>query len=175
MDRREALRTIAVASGGLVTMPAWAFGWSAEQVALATSFFSSTEERMISAIADTIIPETDSIGALAVGVDSFLSRLIEQCYDADVQENVRRQLSWLNRLAGEETGAGFPDCRPEHRQRLLLLLASSDDQEKKAFFDLMKSETIRGFRTSRVVMEQYLGYTMMPGFYDGCLQVSADH
>jgi alanine or glycine:cation symporter, AGCS family len=56
-------------------------------------------EATISAIADTIIPEGDSVGAVAVGVDRFLVRLIEECYDEHVQENVRTQLRLLDRLS----------------------------------------------------------------------------
>lgn len=168
MNRREALRTLAVASGGLVALPGWAFGWNPERIALQSSRFSASEEATISAVADTIIPEKDSIGALAVGVDRFLVRLLEECYAEDVQENVGIQLRLLQRLAREETGASFRDCNQDHRERLLLSLQASDDRAQRDFFELMKAETVRGFRTSQVVMERYLGYVMMPGFYDGC-------
>jgi hypothetical protein len=168
MNRREALRTLALASGGLVALPNWAFGWAPERIALPLSRFSASEEAMISAVADTIIPENDTIGAVAVGVDRFLVRLIDQCYAGEVQENVRRQLQFLDRLAREETRAYFGEGSRENRERWLLSLQTSDDPLRQAFFELMKAETIRGFRTSRVVMEDYLGYLMMPGFYDGC-------
>jgi hypothetical protein len=171
MNRREALRTLAIASGGLVALPDWAFGWTPAGIALPRSRFSAGEEATLSAIADTIIPEHDSLGALAVGVDRFLVRLIDQCYDEEVQENVRRQLRFLDRLAREETGAAFADVGQHQRERWLLSLESSEDPARRDFFELRKFETIRGFRTSQAVMEGYLGYTMMPGFYDGCADV----
>ena len=37
----------------------------------------------------------------------------------------------------------------------------------------MKSETIRGFNTSREVMLQYLNYKIVPGHYYGCVDVNA--
>jgi hypothetical protein len=168
MNRREALRTLALASGGMVALPEWAFGWNPERIALRSSLFSACEEATISAIADTIIPEKDSVGAVAVGVDRFLVRLIQECYDAHVHENVRTQLRLLDRLAREETGASFRDCSQDRKERLLLSLEASEDRAQRAFFELMKSETIRGFQTSQLVMERYLGYVMMPGFYDAC-------
>jgi myo-inositol catabolism protein IolC len=172
MNRREALRTLAAASGGLVALPDWAFGWRPEQLALAHSCFSAAEEAALSAVADTIIPEKDSIGAIAVGVDRFLVRLIDQCYDAEVQENVSRQLRFLERVAWEDTAATFREGSQQRRERWLLSLEASDDRARQDFFHLVKSETIRGFRTSQVVMEGYLGYTSMPGFYDGCAEAT---
>jgi hypothetical protein len=148
-------------------------GWSPEDIPLRSSTFSASEQATVSAIADTIIPEKDSIGALALEVDRFLIGLIERCYEEDVQENVRTQLGVLDRLAREETGRSFRECGRDHRERLLLSLGTSGDGAQRDFFQLMKAETIRGFRTSRVVMEQYLGYQVMPGFYDGCAPVSS--
>jgi hypothetical protein len=171
VNRREALKTLAVASGGLVALPGWAMGWSPERIPGLRSTFSAVEQATISAVADTIIPEKDSIGALALGVDRFLVALIERCYEVDVQQNVSTQLRVLDGLAREETGGSFRDGDRPQRERLLLSLRASDDSARRDFFDLMKAETIRGFRTSRVVMEQYLGYKVMPGFYDGCAAV----
>jgi hypothetical protein len=49
-------------------------------------------------------------------------------------------------------------------------------KEEKDFFDLMKSETIRGFNTSQKVMQDYLGYKVAPGHYYGSVDVkSPDH
>ena len=47
------------------------------------------------------------------------------------------------------------------------------NKDEKDFFDLMKTETIRGFNTSQKVMENYLGYKIAPGHYYGCINVKA--
>jgi hypothetical protein len=52
-------------------------------------------------------------------------------------------------------------------------LADSSDKDEKDFFDLMKSETIRGYSTSREVMTNYLDYKVAPGHYYGCVDITA--
>jgi hypothetical protein len=52
----------------------------------------------------------------------------------------------------------------------------STNKAEKDFFDLIKSETIRGFNTSQKVMQEYLGYKVAPGHYYGSVDVKAtDH
>jgi hypothetical protein len=172
MNRREALKALAFASGGLVALPGWALGWTPERIPASSATFSAVEQATISAVSDTIIPEKDGVGALALEVDRFLVGLIERCYEENVQENVRTQLRLLDRLAWEETGRSYREGDPVLRERLLLSLRTADDAAPRDFFDLIKAETIRGFRTSRVVLERYLGYQLMPGFYDGCAVVT---
>ena len=53
---------------------------------------------------------------------------------------------------------------------------SSENKAGQDFFNLMKSETIRGFNTSQKVMQEYLGYKIAPGHYYGCIDVkTSDH
>ena len=67
----------------------------------------------------------------------------------------------------------FAGCTEVLRQELLLKLSTSIKKEEKDFFDLVKSETIRGFNTSQKVMTEYLGYKVAPGHYYGTVDVNA--
>lgn len=171
MKRRDALKTIMMASGGLIALPSWAMGWNAKHMALPSSAFTEAEQTLISAVADTIIPEKDSIGALPVGVDKFLIRLFDECYEQDVQDNIKTQLKNLNEAAQNATGGEFPSGTQGQREEWLLTFSKSENPAQSEFFNLVKSETIRGFRTSQVVMEEYLDYEVMPGHYDGSVDV----
>ena len=55
---------------------------------------------------------------------------------------------------------------------MLLKLSASGIKEQEDFFELVKSETIRGFRTSREVMINYLQFKQVPGHYYGCADVN---
>jgi hypothetical protein len=48
----------------------------------------------------------------------------------------------------------------------------SETKEAKDFFELIKGETIRGFRTSREVMLDFLDYKIVPGHYFGCVDIN---
>ncbi|PCJ94087.1 MAG: hypothetical protein COA50_13110 [Flavobacteriaceae bacterium] len=170
MNRRSSLKKLMMASAGLVALPAWAQGWEPENVG-ASSLFPFEEKEILAAVADTIIPSGDSIGALSVGVEKFLMRLFVDCYEQKVQDNIKEQLNALEKSANELHGQSFIHCSQTLRESLLLALLEVDDSPESDFFNLMKGETIRGFRTSRKVMMNHLDYVMAPGYYDGCVDV----
>lgn len=176
MDRRKALRNIAIVSGGMITLPQWMVSCGVSDTTLHQTTFSLTEQDTLASITDTIIPAGNSIGALSVGVDKFLQKLIDDCFEKDVQANIKAQIKALDDSAKTAHKNSFSGCTQPQREALLLKFAGSDKKEEKDFFDLLKSETIRGFNTSQKVMSEYLGYKVAPGHYYGCVNVnSSDH
>ena len=172
MNRRNSLKALLAAAGGVVSLPAWAQQWTKADLPPDAGVFSATEQQTLASIADTIIPAGNTLGALSVGVDRFLVGLLENCYEADVQQNVKKQLASLNAKAKAEHQHDFYGCDQAQREKLILGFASAEDKAAKDFFDLMKSETIRGFNTSKEVMVGYLKYKMVPGHYHGCVEAT---
>jgi acyl-CoA reductase-like NAD-dependent aldehyde dehydrogenase len=173
MNRRDTLKKMMLASGALVALPAWADEWGLNDLVEYNSSFSPASQEILTSVADTIIPTGESPGALSVGVDKFLQKLFDDCYEKDVQDNIKKQLDALNAAAQTTNSKSFAACDQKQREDLLLKLADSTDKEEKDFFDLMKSETIRGFNTSREVMTNYLNYKVAPGHYHGCVDINA--
>lgn len=173
MNRRTSLKNLLVATGGLIALPSWAENWSIRDLEKLPSTLSSTQQEILASVADTIIPAGSSIGALTVGVDKFLEKLIANCYEKEVQQNVATQLEALDSNAKSAYGTSFKECQQAQREALLTPLSISENKEEKDFFDLMKSQTIRGFNTSREVMLQYLNYKIIPGHFHGCVDVTA--
>ena len=176
MDRRKALRNLAVVSGGIITLPQWMVSCGISDTNVHQTSFSTTEQKILASIADTIIPAGNSIGALSVGVDKFLQKLIDDCYEKDLRDNIKTQLKGLDGSAKSKYKTSFADCTQAQREELLLKLSASEIKAEKDFFDQIKTETIRGFNTSQKVMQEYLGYKIAPGYYYGCVDVkSTDH
>jgi hypothetical protein len=173
MNRRLALKNLMLASGGLIALPAWAGEWSASDIADHSPSFSAKEQQTLAAVADTIIPAGNSIGALTVGVDKFLQKLIDNCYEKEVQSNTKQQLIALDVRAQQLHGKIFANCSQQQREEMLLKLGASQEKTEKDFFTLVKNETIRGFNTSKEVMVKYLKYEIAPGHYYGCVNVKA--
>ncbi|NJB69599.1 hypothetical protein GGR42_000061 [Saonia flava] len=170
MNRRNSLKKLVMASAGLVALPAWAQGWEASTIEL-PQLFPIEEQEILTAVADTIIPTGDSVGALSVGVEKFLQRLFADCYEQDVQDNIKVQLNALDASANNEYEQSFVLCDQSQREALLLALTEVEESPESNFFNLVKNETIRGFRTSRKVMMDHLDYVMAPGYYNGCVDV----
>ncbi len=173
MNRRDTLKKLVLTSGGLISLPAWADGWCLSDLTTHHTSYSVLEQDILASVADTIIPSGNSIGALSVSVDKYLQKLIEKCYEKGVQDNVRNQLMSLEASAQTTFEETFVNCDQSQRKELLIKLSTSDKKEEKDFFNLMKSETIRGFNTSKEVMTDHLHYKIFPGHYYGCVDVKA--
>jgi len=176
MDRRKALKNLAIVSGGLITLPQWMVSCGISETNIHQTSFSIAEQKILASVTDTIIPAGNSLGALSVGVDKFLQKLIDDCYEKEVQDNVKKQLNSLEESAKATHKKSFADCIQTQREGLLLKLSTSENKSEKDFFDQIKSETIRGFNTSQKVMQEYLDYKIAPGHYYGCVDVKTrDH
>lgn len=177
MNRRDSLKNIAA---GTIGLAAFSYFLSCKgttessdtAVAEESDFFNEEERTILASIADTIIPAGASIGALSVGTDKFLERLFEKCYEKDTQDNIKAKFAILNTKAQKLYGNSFSECNQKQREGLLLEFSTSEDEHEKDFFDLMKAETIRGFRTSEEVMVKYLKYEIAPGRYNGCVDIT---
>ncbi|MEX2234210.1 MAG: gluconate 2-dehydrogenase subunit 3 family protein [Cyclobacteriaceae bacterium] len=172
MNRRDTIKQLMLATGSLVALPAWANEWSTAGL-LHRSSFSFQAQETLAAVADTIIPAGNSIGALSVGVDKFLQKLIDNCYEKEMRDNVNTQLAALDTGAQSLHGKSFKDFDQQQREEMLLKLSTSEITAEQDFFKLIKSETIRGFNTSREVMVNYLHFKQVPGHYYGCVDVNA--
>ena len=173
MNRRIAVKKIVIASGSLITLPFWMGCNSNDAPATHISSFSVTEQEVLASVTDTIIPAGNAIGALSAGIDKYLQKLIDNCYEKEVQDNVKLQLNGLNTSAKNAYGKSFTKCDQKQREELLLKLSVSEKKQDKDFFTLIKSETINGFTTSKEVMLNYFHYKVAPGHYYGCVDVKA--
>jgi hypothetical protein len=173
MNRRHTIKTLMMASAGMVALPSWAREWSQAKIRIAdiASFLSPGESDVLASVTDTIIPAGDAIGALDVGVDVFLTRLFSECYEPQVQDTIKLQLNGLDAAASETFEKGFEQCSQAEREGLFLSLAASGDPAQTDFFELVKGETIRGFLTSRQVLRDYYDYVAAPGHYFGCVNI----
>lgn len=174
MNRRNTIKTLMMASAGLAALPAWANGWSQQRLDLTgiRAFLDPEEEAILTAVSDTILPAGDTIGALDVNVPAFLFKLFADCYEPEVQQNIQLQCRALQASALGTYTQSFVACTQQERETLLLALASSEVPAQNEFFELVKRETIRGFLTSRKVLQDHFEYVVAPGFYHGCVDIS---
>ncbi|NVJ84824.1 MAG: gluconate 2-dehydrogenase subunit 3 family protein [Algoriphagus sp.] len=172
MDRRKSLKILGAGGVGIAGLVLADWKWHLVDQLTHQGFFSWKQEKLISAVAETIIPDglppvtpspdAQPIGALSTGTDKFLLRFFEHCYEKEDQDLIKRQLDKLGKT-------DFLESDQARREELLLALANSGDEEEKKFFDIMKSRTIYGFTTVREVMVDYHGYKVAAGGFSGCV------
>lgn len=174
MNRRIALKNIALAAAGLMFLPGCdTTGWKEASVLTPKPFLSPGQEQLLAEIVESIIPATDTPGAKALKVHAYIQKMVLDCYETDVQAALVKGLDTVETLAEKSKGKSFVACSSTEQAELLRQLEQSDDPQQKDFYSLVKRLTIQGYMTSEYVMTNLTQYEMVPGRYNGCVPVSS--
>jgi gluconate 2-dehydrogenase gamma chain len=117
MDRRSILARIALLVGASA-VPAEAIAAVAKTKA--KRFLAPAQYAVLSAVADTIVPATDTPGALAVGVPAKFDQLLAKWASAKRKVELTGALTEIDTLAMTSDKKGFAALTPARRKALLL-------------------------------------------------------
>jgi hypothetical protein len=170
MERRDLLKAFGAATA-LALLPHEALAaWTRVGEGLRrSSGLSSAQLALIGAIADAILPRTDSPSATDVGVPAFVDVIVSENYpDADRDAFVAGLDGLTTALRGP-SGAGFGDLSPELRGVALAALEQRADRrsEPARTYWRLKGLIVHGYFTSEPVMKDVLKVEIMPGRFDG--------
>ncbi|GAB3495191.1 hypothetical protein GCM10027341_12200 [Spirosoma knui] len=169
MERRVALKQMALATGGLLVLPTWANAWTKTSVQVSQRMLGANQVAVLTEVVDTLIPASDSLGAKALGVADFVQKMIADCYEAPVQETFKIGLDTVDTVADERFHQSFLACDTTQRLAVLQAMETAPETDQKSFYALLKNLTIQGFTTSEYVMTKFYNYTMIPGHFYGCV------
>jgi hypothetical protein len=129
---------------------------------------TATQLALIGAIADTILPRTDSPSATDVGVPAFVDVVVSENYsDADRDAFVAGLAVIEARL--QSGGTAFVDLPPDNRGAAIETLEQSSDRraDPARTYWRLKGLVVHGFFTSEPIMKTVLHFEVMPGAYNG--------
>jgi hypothetical protein len=181
-QRRAVLKRVAWMLGGAVSAPAALAilqGCSAKEspagVATTWKFMSAEEGSIVSAIADTLIPKTETSGALDAGVPAFIDGVLEAVYPKDAQDRFKAGAAEFAAAAKTAKGKAFADLAAGEREEYLkasLEKALEGDRDPKPFVLMARELTLLGFFSSKVGIEENMEYVAVPTVYHGCVPLS---
>ncbi|MFO7314796.1 gluconate 2-dehydrogenase subunit 3 family protein, partial [Rhodothermus marinus] len=123
MDRREALKRLALLTGGALSMSTIAGVLGGCRAGSAPGYrpqtLSSDQHELVATIAELIIPETDTPGARAAGVPEFIDRMLTDWMYAAEREHFLQELDRVDALAQERFGRPFVRASEEQQVQLL--------------------------------------------------------
>jgi glucoside 3-dehydrogenase (cytochrome c) hitch-hiker subunit len=142
---------------------------------------SASQQAIVSAVADIIIPRTNTPGALDVGAPKFIDVMLRDVYP---QADLDRYLAGLAELdTAATTQHAHKFVALEQTQQVTLVrkfhdaaLANERQQHtahtrhpERPFILMTKELTLLSFFTSQVGATQVLQYVAVPGSWHGCL------
>ena len=170
MQRREVLRLLAGSAASVALAPLTPserleLGTALHAAPSAKNVLNPVQRALVSELAETILPRTETPGALDAGVPEFIDRMLAWWFTDDERDRFIRGLAaFQTRLA---TGTPKTD--------VLTALDAVSTREPGSAEDAwarLKSMTVYGYFTSRVVQEEVLHTVIMPGQYAGCVPVA---
>jgi gluconate 2-dehydrogenase gamma chain len=177
MDRRELIQRVAALMGGALSSSAIAgvlAGCTAAPVDadVKQSFLTADEMRTVTAMADQIIPKTDTPGAVDVGVPAFIDRMLAGYYQDKERTIIRTGLGAVSTDGAELAGKHFADLTSEQQVTLMteydrLAYSPRPAGSDPDFFRMIKELTIVGFCTSEAGATKLMNYNQNPGPYRG--------
>lgn len=136
-------------------------------------FFSVEQGKVVTKIADILIPSTDTAGAVEALIPQFVDRVANLRLTEEDQASVRAGFQAFEEACRTANGKGFLKC--SDAEQLTFLQA----QEKEALasddpnlFGGLKEMIYRGYFSSEVGATEVLKYESVPGNYDGCIPFS---
>ncbi len=170
MERRDLLRALS-AAGALALLPSEAVAaWARVATGLRPAAgLSEAQLALINTIGDTIIPRTDSPGAVDVNVAAFIDVIVSENFsDADRAAFIAG-LDAIDADAKANGGAPFGELPPSARGATIASLESAPDRrvEPQRTYWRLKGLIVHGYFTSETVMKEVLMVQVMPGAFDG--------
>lgn len=173
MQRRTALKTVALSIGSAIVLPSWANAWSTKSLQNQPFNLSFSQENLLAEIVETIIPKTDTPGAKDLEIHKFTMKMIADCYDKKAQEVFAKGLISVDEIAKKDYLKSFVECDGKQKLMILNSMKNSANSDDKSFIELVKNLTIRGYLNSEYVMTNLRKFQFLPGKYHGCVPVKS--
>jgi Gluconate 2-dehydrogenase subunit 3 len=182
VNRREALRRLAVGGAAAAALPSWVESLSAlaldhahthgqraaaaKAVAWKPKVLTPHQNSTVITVSELIIPQTDTPGAKAANVNRIIDSVLAEGREGD-RTKFLAGLTALDERAKTEFGKPFIGITPEQQTAMLTKLSTPPVDE---FFEAIKSMTIIGYYTSEVGMRQEIGDdgTLFFAEFKGC-------
>ncbi len=189
MNRRKAIRNTGLLTGASVLIPSFLSLLQAcsdePRLDWQPLFFNEEDARFIAALVDTILPRTDTPGALDVKVDMFLDKVFAKTYDEDAQQRVRSDIAQFNADCKQNFGDEFIALNKEDQAAVLKAAEANSGkfngrvwgtaagkQEPVGFYRSIKSMALWAYLSSQEIGENVLTYDPIPAVYQGCIPLS---
>ena len=174
MKRRELLRALASAAALAVVPDKNLSAWSrvASGIPLENAL-SPAHLALVRAIADTIIPRTNTPSATDVGVHKFVDVIVNEYLSDTERVATLAGLDAIDARARTESNVTFAKLSADKRSAMVDSLEKGDrSTEPSATYWRLKGLVVHGYFTSEPVMRDVLKVTVMPGKFEGAAPVT---
>jgi gluconate 2-dehydrogenase gamma chain len=127
---------------------------------------------LLEQVADIIIPNTETPGAIAAGVPAVIREMLTDWASEKTRVEFASLLDDIDKRAWTALGASFLELMPEQRVKLLRSIDEELITAGDANYRRLKFLVLAGYYHSEVGATQELRYELVPGAWRPCLPLS---
>lgn len=177
--RRAAIKSAVALLGGTLTavqLDLLSDSFASSDEGLPKRFFTSDQYKFISRIADLIIPETDTPGALGVGAPIFIDMMLADWASPNRQLDFVKGLHEIDLRAKNAGLESFLVCSAEQQELILREIDKEffDKNLNVSYFGMIKKIVLFAYYSSEVGATIELNFQRIPGDYLPCVPLSED-
>ena len=175
MQRRTALKNLAVIMGGIIIIPSCLRKDSESSIKYKNITISGEDERLLAEFGETLLPAGKTPGSKDTYAHLYALRMIDDCTEKEVQQSFQNGFANFKQRADKKFGTSFLKATPG--QRLQLLMEFEKKKEAKdddaVFYTTLKNHIMRGYLNSKPVLGDILHYELVPGRYNGAAPIKS--
>ena len=127
---------------------------------------------LLEQVADTMIPGTDTPGALAAGAPAFIRDMLTDWASAGTRTEILTVLEAIDRQAWAQSGAAFLELSSERRLAVLKRFDEDALSRQDPAYGKFKYLVLVGYYQSEIGATQELRYELVPGAWRSCLPLN---
>lgn len=167
MKRRVLIKRMFFLSTGTILLPSL-FSSCAEdpQFNLDRLKLSRKQEQLLEILTETIIPKTDTPGAIDLGLPVFVAKMVNDCSSWEELTSFKNGMQHFQDLK-------IGNMHFEHlsaKERLGVLSGNHPD-ELNDFLKIIRERTIEAYTCSEYVMTELVPYKLVPGPFRGIIKI----
>ncbi|MGZ3750041.1 MAG: gluconate 2-dehydrogenase subunit 3 family protein [Mucilaginibacter sp.] len=172
MDRRTAIRNLALVIGGAALLPACT---THNTIAHFKHFDVSLDQQtLITNMAETIIPKTNTPSATDLNLYGFIMKMLDDCTKKKDQEAFLKGMSEFDAVPKKMYNKSFAECSKKEKEDVLKSFENKDSKYSKdlqAFYGTVKGLTVFGYTESKYFLTKVNVYELVPGRYNAYFPV----
>lgn len=134
----------------------------------------AAQPALIAAVSERILPESETPGAIAVGVPAFIEVIVHHWMTDDERARFEKGLLGIDAAANARFKSDFANLTSDQQNALIGEWDRAQKPEPGTAADAysrIKDMTVYGYFTSKPVVENVLQLKRLPGRYNGCITV----
>jgi hypothetical protein len=180
VERRTAIKQLAVLCGLVLSsqslsLMAQSFSSPIDQSRKQQGLLKADQLELVKVLGELIIPTTDTPGAIAADVHTFIHYQLAYCFNQSEQQNILNGLATIDEHARQRHKKIFIALDSDAQIQLLQDMEAARKgftEAHRQFFKQFKSLVMFGYYTSEIGATRELAYLAIPGGYRGDFKFS---